>query len=67
MQYYRRVVTANKLNVKLFEKVASVKKQQDHFIVTTDKDTYLAQKVILASGFYDLPKMLDVPGENLNK
>jgi putative YpdA family bacillithiol system oxidoreductase len=67
LEYYRRVVTANKLNVKLFEKVASVEKQHDHFIITTDKDTYQAQKVILASGFYDLPKVLNVPGENLSK
>ena len=67
LEYYRRVVTTNQLNVKLFEKVASVEKQHDHFIVTTDKDSYQAKKVILASGFYDIPKMLEVPGEELPK
>jgi putative YpdA family bacillithiol system oxidoreductase len=67
LEYYRRVVTANKLNIKLFEKVLSVEKQSDNFIITTDKDSYQSQNVILASGFYDIPKMLDIPGENLTK
>jgi thioredoxin reductase (NADPH) len=67
LEYYRRVVTANKVNIKLFEKVLSVEKQSDNFIITTDKDSYQSQKVILASGFYDIPKMLDIPGENLTK
>lgn len=65
LEYYRRVVMANKLNIKLFEKVATVEKKSNHFIITTDKSTYQAQKVILASGFYDIPKMLEVPGEEL--
>lgn len=67
LEYYRRVVTANKLTIKLFEKVLSVEKQSDNFIITTDKDSYQSQKVILASGFYDMPKMLEVPGEHLPK
>ena len=67
LEYYRRVVTANRLHIKLFETVLSVDKQNNYFIITTDKDSYQAQKVILASGFYDIPKMLDVPGENLPK
>ena len=67
LEYYRRVVTANKLTIKLFEKVLSVEKQSDNFIITTDKDSYQSQNVILASGFYDIPKMLEVPGEHLPK
>jgi putative YpdA family bacillithiol system oxidoreductase len=67
LEYYRRVVMANKLTIKLFEKVLSVEKQSDNFIITTDKDSYQSQKVILASGFYDIPKMLEVPGEHLPK
>lgn len=67
LEYYRRVVMANKLTIKLFEKVLSVEKQSDNFIITTDKDSYQSQNVILASGFYDIPKMLEVPGEHLPK
>lgn len=67
LEYYRRVVTANNLHVKLFEKVASVEKQKNHFLIKTNKADYQAEKVILASGFYDIPKMLNVPGENLLK
>jgi putative YpdA family bacillithiol system oxidoreductase len=67
LEYYRRVVTANNLTVKLFETVETVEKDQNKFIITTDKNQYLSEKVIIASGFYDIPKMLNVPGEHLPK
>lgn len=67
LEYYRRVVTANNLKIKLFETVEAVEKNQNKFVITTDKNQYLSEKVIIASGFYDLPKMLNVPGENLPK
>ncbi|WP_432412910.1 YpdA family putative bacillithiol disulfide reductase [Rasiella sp. SM2506] len=67
LEYYRRVVTSKKLNIKLFEKVLSVKKDGDHFIIISEKNSYLAQNVIVATGFYDIPKLLHVPGEELSK
>ncbi|RMA57712.1 YpdA family putative bacillithiol disulfide reductase [Ulvibacter antarcticus] len=67
LEYYRRVATANKLNINLYEKVISVEKKGDVFSVTSEKQAYTAKKVIVCTGFYDLPKMLNVEGELLPK
>lgn len=67
LEYYRRVATSNRLNIHLYEEVISIKKNADRFYVTSTKSEYQADKVIIASGFYDIPKLLDVPGENLPK
>lgn len=67
LEYYRRVATSNNLNVNLYEEVTSVKKNDGYFIITSDKDTYESVNLIIASGFYDIPNMLNVPGENLPK
>ena len=67
LEYYRRIVTSNKLNIKLFEKVGEIRKLSDHFIIQTDKGEYLTKNVIIATGFYDLPNMLNVAGEELPK
>lgn len=67
LEYYRRVTTTNKLNISLYEKVDTVKQNGNGFKVITDKKTYQSKKVIIATGFYDIPKLLDVPGENLEK
>ena len=37
------------------------------FKIISEKSSYSARNVVIASGFYDLPKMLDVPGEELPK
>ncbi|MGB3145165.1 MAG: YpdA family putative bacillithiol disulfide reductase [Maribacter sp.] len=67
LEYYRRIVTTNKLDIHLFEKVKNVEKQEDTFIVISDKNTYHTRKVVLATGFYDIPNLLNVPGERLEK
>ncbi|SNZ00799.1 YpdA family putative bacillithiol disulfide reductase [Flagellimonas pacifica] len=67
LEYYRRIVTSNKLNIHLFEKVTKVQKQYQAFLVTTDKNQYLAKNIIVATGFYDLPNKINVPGEDLPK
>ncbi len=66
LEYYRRIVTSNNLNIHLFERVEEVIKE-DNFKVITDKSTYLAANVIVATGFYDLPNLLNIPGEGLPK
>ena len=66
LEYYRRIVTSNKLNVHLFEKVTAVNKEK-RFTVETSKASYTASNIIVATGFYDLPNLLKVPGENLPK
>jgi thioredoxin reductase (NADPH) len=67
LEYYRRIVTANKLNIHLFEKVENVQKEEKAFIITSNKNTYSSKQVVVATGFYDLPNLLNVPGENLEK
>ncbi len=67
LEYYRRIVTSNTLAIQLFEKVKLVKKNNDIFTVETTKDNYQAKHVIVATGFYDIPKHLEVPGEDLPK
>ncbi|NAS14053.1 YpdA family putative bacillithiol disulfide reductase [Poritiphilus flavus] len=67
LEYYRRIVTSNQLRIHLFEKVEDVSKNEDGFTVRSDKGLYTADNVIIATGFYDLPNMLNVPGENLPK
>ncbi|WP_339811731.1 YpdA family putative bacillithiol disulfide reductase [uncultured Imperialibacter sp.] len=67
LEYYRRVTSSWKLNVRLYEPVNSVEKKGDFFVITTSKATFEARNVILATGFYDLPYLLNVPGEDLPK
>ena len=66
LEYYRRVVSSWELDINLYEEVKDIKKKDD-FEVTTDKGNYSAKKIILSTGFYDLPYKLDVPGEDLPK
>lgn len=67
LEYYRRIVTSNQLNIHLFEKIERVEKSDETFTVFSDKENYWAMHVIVATGFYDLPNKLNIPGENLTK
>lgn len=67
LEYYRRIVTSNKLNIRLFEKVKKVEKVQNGFSIVSEKNNYTADKVIVSTGFYDLPNKLNIPGEDLPK
>lgn len=67
LEYYRRVATSNRLNINLYETVLSVNKKDSLFNIETNKQGYSAKKVIISTGFYDIPKLLDVPGEQLPK
>src|SRR5690606_5026142 len=55
------------LNTYLFEEVVEVQKKGDLFIVTTTKRQYTAYSVVVATGFYDVPMLLNIPGEDLPK
>lgn len=68
LEYYRRIVTSNQLNIRLFEKVSRISRgDDDGFVVATNRGEYTARNVIIATGFYDLPNLLGVPGEDLPK
>jgi thioredoxin reductase (NADPH) len=67
LEYYRRVTSHWKLNLSLYESIENIETNPKYFKVTTSKDQYVSKNVIVASGFYDRPFLLNVPGENLDK
>ena len=66
LEYYRRVVSSWELNINLYEEVTNIIKE-DRFVIKTSKSEYSAEKVIISTGFYDIPYKLGVPGEDLPK
>ncbi|HEY1024106.1 MAG TPA: YpdA family putative bacillithiol disulfide reductase [Sphingobacteriaceae bacterium] len=66
LEYYRRVADMYKLNIRLFEEVVAVHKEQQ-FVVTTSKRQYSCKNIVVATGFYDIPNYMNVPGEDLQK
>jgi thioredoxin reductase (NADPH) len=73
LEYYRRVAASQKINIHLFEKVLEVNEKKfengvdQGFEIVSQKQKYTCSYVIIATGFYDIPFMLNVPGENLPK
>jgi len=68
LEYYRRIQQKFELDTHLFEEVLDIKKNEtENFYVTTSKRSYTTRKVIIATGFYDIPMLLNIPGEELNK
>ncbi|MFN3693506.1 MAG: YpdA family putative bacillithiol disulfide reductase [Ignavibacterium sp.] len=67
LEYYRRVVDFWKLRINTYENVLSVKKNEDRFVVVTNKAKYESENVIISTGFFDYPNLLNVPGEDLPK
>lgn len=69
LEYYRRVAETFQLNIRLYEPVETIKAAESGagYRVQTGKSTYQATNLILATGFYDIPTELGIPGENLPK
>lgn len=67
LEYYRRAAEHFDLNVNLYETVQTVSGDDGNFEVTTDKDSYRADKVVVATGFYGQENLMKVPGEDLQK
>lgn len=68
LEYYRRIRQQFDLDTRLFEEVTGVKKEENGlFDVQTTKTAYRAKHVVVATGFYDIPSLLGIPGENLPK
>ena len=67
LEYYRRAAIGYKLNINLFEEVKDCKARDNVFDIKTSKNNYQAKNVIIATGFYDIPFLLHVKGEDLSK
>lgn len=66
LEYYQGISRQRQININLYEQVLKITKE-DRFLVETTKNKYLAKKVIIATGFYDIPNMMNVKGEDLPK
>lgn len=66
LEYYRRIVDSYGLEVKYYENVEKME-HGTTFSITTSKSSYKAKNVVVATGFYDKPRMLGIPGEELPK
>lgn len=67
LAYYQKVATVEKLDIHLYEEVTFIEGIDNDFTVHTTKSKYTCRKVIIVTGFFDLPNTLDVPGDNLAK
>ena len=68
LEYFRRVIQSWQLDVNVYEEVENIKKNEDNlFSITSQKASYLAKNIIVATGFYDTPNLLNIPGEDLPK
>ncbi|MGI9545506.1 MAG: YpdA family putative bacillithiol disulfide reductase [Cyclobacteriaceae bacterium] len=67
LEYYRRVASSWKLKLKLYEKITHISREASGYQVETSRGNYSSKAIIVATGFYDLPYMLHVKGEELPK
>ena len=67
LKYYRRVANHFGLDVRQYERVEQITGSDGAFVTQTSKGAHASKKVILATGYYDIPNLLGVPGEDLAK
>jgi len=67
IEYYRRVAEVEELTLHLYEAVTDVNGTMGAFTVHTEKTVYETRFVVVATGFFDVPNRLDVPGEDRPK
>jgi thioredoxin reductase (NADPH) len=67
IEYYRSVAARESLELRLYERVLAVDGSDGDFTVSTDRGRYRTGKVVVATGFFDKPNLLNVPGEDLPK
>ncbi|MBR9922144.1 MAG: YpdA family putative bacillithiol disulfide reductase [Bacteroidetes bacterium] len=68
LEYYRRVVENYNLNIRLYEEVqALIPLPSGEYKIDTSRHSYQSRFVVVATGFYDTPRLMHIPGENLPK
>ncbi len=72
LEYYRRVAEFYRLPIHYYERVLAIAKTSDGFDVASESSAgrrhrYATRTIILATGYYDLPNRLGIPGEDLPK
>lgn len=67
LEYYRRTHEYFKLKINFYEEVLNIDSYDEFKKVKTNKSKYESKNIIIATGFYDIPIYLNVPGENMSK
>ncbi|MDP7183893.1 MAG: YpdA family putative bacillithiol disulfide reductase [Flavobacteriaceae bacterium] len=67
LEYYRRVSNSWELNLSLYNEVLKMKNENDYFSITTQNGKFESRNIVICTGFYDIPYLLNIPGENLDK
>lgn len=67
LEYYRRVQDSWQLNIQLYTEVKGMSAVAQGYKVETSKGPAFAKAVIVCTGFYDTPRTLNIPGEQLPK
>ena len=67
LEYYRRISEAYQIDIRFRKCVNSIYKEDGVFNITTAEETYTADYVIVCTGYYDIPRLLNIPGEGLPK
>jgi thioredoxin reductase (NADPH) len=67
LEYYRRLAQSWNLKMRLYEAVQHMQPLGEDYLIQTEKSEYLTHSVIIATGFYDTPRLMNVPGEDLPK
>lgn len=66
VNYYRRVADHYNLNCRFYEEVREVRPSDAGFEINTSKgETYTSKAIVVATGYYETPNRLNVPGEDL--
>lgn len=67
LEYYQGIARQKDIHINLYEKVLHISKRDGIFEIETSKSKYRAKNVIISTGFYDIPNLMDIPGEHLPK
>jgi thioredoxin reductase (NADPH) len=70
LHYYRTVAERRELRIRRYEKVTEVKREGDAFVIrsvrnTGEKRELQARAVVVATGYFDHPNLIGIPGEDL--
>jgi thioredoxin reductase (NADPH) len=69
LKYYRRAVEHYGIALRLYERVERIDGKEGDFVVHAKTDSgdrqYHGKKIVIATGYYDLPNPLGIPGEDL--
>ncbi|RZL14031.1 MAG: YpdA family putative bacillithiol disulfide reductase [Hymenobacter sp.] len=65
LDYYQRVAATERLDLRLYERVTGLRGQAGNFVVETSKGEIATRAVVVATGFFDVPNRMNIPGEDL--